>query len=217
MDFTQGNFLMILEMIGFDVTDFHTPGNGIILRHDVDGDLPRTMRAARIEYEMGIRSTIFILNTERYYKPKDPDFIRNMLTLQNEYGHEIGWHNNAIEDHYDNGVLIYDAIERPLNELRAMGLHVRCSSSHGGHICVEKRVANYNVFGYHCFRLPDYIGPTFRMDRFGLEVEAMHDKRDGHLSDGGRVWNLPPLETLYKWKKTASRYQLLIHPQWWDI
>jgi len=217
MDFTKENFIRVLEAIQYEITDFHTPGNGIILRHDVDGNLPLTMKAARIEYEMGIRSTIFIINTQPYYKPKDPDFIRDMLTLQNDYGHEIGWHNNALEDHYYNGVPIFDAIEKPINELRGIGLFIRCTSSHGGRGCVEYRVANYNIFGFPCKKYPDYFGPTFRMDRFGLEVEAMHDKRNGHLSDGGRVWNLPVLETLHRWEKTPGRYQILIHPQWWQL
>jgi len=221
MKFTRQNFIKILEIIKPHLIDFHTEGNGIILRHDVDGDLPKTMDAALIEYDMGIKSTIFILNTwppdKPYFQPNSFDFICDMLTLQNGYGHEIGWHNDCLSDHYETGIDIKEAIEKPLRELRAMGLTIRCTSSHGGAWQVKKRVANYNVFGFHCWKLPDYIGPSWKLERFGLEVEAMQDKRDGHLSDGGGKWNLPIWETLEKWVTIPGRYQLLMHPQSYEL
>lgn len=221
MIFSRLNFIKILEIIQPYVIDFHTPGDGIILRHDVDGDFEKTMEAAKIEYEMGIKATIFILNTwppdKPYFQPNDLLFRVRLRAMQNYLGHEIGWHNDCLSEHYEKGTPIKEAIERPLRELREMGLTIRCTSSHGGAWQVKKRVANYNVFGFHCWKLPDYVGPTWKLERFGLEVEAMQDKRDDHLSDGGMKWNKDPFETLDKWINNKGRYQLLMHPQSYDL
>jgi len=217
IDFNLQNFIDILRRIKPFLIDFHTPGNGIILRHDVDDLFFLTMRAGRIEYEMEIKSTIYILNTATYYHPDNRNFRADLRILQDIYGHEIGWHNNAITEHYKTGTPIREAIKRPLRELRGIGLKVTTTSSHGDPLCYDRHYVNYNIFGIQAKEYDGYRGPVFQLGDFGLTVEAMHGTRDDHLSDSLGKWSKDPIETLNKWSEIPGRYQLLIHPQWWEL
>jgi|SaaInlStandDraft_2_1057019.scaffolds.fasta_scaffold51562_2 hypothetical protein len=65
--------------------------NGIILRHDVDFDLNAAYELAKIEREIGVESTFYIMCSSQMYNPisqKNQDIIKK---IDNE-GFEIGLH-----------------------------------------------------------------------------------------------------------------------------
>ena len=68
-----------------------TGGNGLLLRHDVDLDIRPALRMAKIEHNLGISSTYFILISSDFYNPLSlPN--RNRLKELVALGHEIGLH-----------------------------------------------------------------------------------------------------------------------------
>lgn len=63
----------------------------LALRHDVDFSLPVALRRARLEQELGIRSTYFVLFSTRFYnlhEQRDVQIVKRIFRL----GHEVGLH-----------------------------------------------------------------------------------------------------------------------------
>jgi hypothetical protein len=213
-DFTKKNYINILNLIKEYVIDFHTPGPGIILRHDIDDDFERSVRMAHIEETNKVKSTYFVLNTAEYWD--DPE-IFNLLMLMQAAGHGIGWHNNALIESLDKGKDLRRCISDPLEKMRGCGLLISGSAGHGDNLCYKYNVLNYNIFGFSRKGWDGYNGEIFDMKDFGLEYEASHAGHEGYLSDSGGKWSIDPVETLNKWIIEKKRYQILIHPQWWSI
>lgn len=76
-------------------SDYETcSDNDVILRHDVDVSLHAALQIARIENELGIQSTYFILFHSELYNPfntTSSEIIRKILRL----GHRVGLHYNS--------------------------------------------------------------------------------------------------------------------------
>ena len=214
--FTRRDYKVILDAIRSHLISFHISGNGIILRHDVDDCLERSMAMARMEQGEGVKSIYFILDTAPYFHQEDPGFVTNMKELE-ILGHEVGWHNNALGNYYRSvgRITPLDAIQVPLRALRGMGLTIRVTSSHGDPICYEKNFINYNIFGFPSKGFEDYKGPYFKMEDFGLEIEAYHNKHTAYISDKKGQWPEDADDKILNFKE--GRMQILIHPEWWDI
>lgn len=199
--------------LGFTDTD-----NGIILRHDVDADLNRTLAFAKLEYVYGLRATFFFLDTADYW---DTPAMWEAMGFLKSRGHEIAWHNNALIKIW-NGVHIDKAVGDPLRRMSDMGFKARGSASHGDRKCFELGVINYEVFS-DCPRIkadkgfpdPKWAHPATSMRHYNLEYEAYHVPHDLYLSEsGGRRWNQKFTE---KDLLETPRIQILIHPQWWKL
>lgn len=70
--------------------------NVILLRHDVDYSIEKAFEMAKLENEMGIKSTYFILLNSDLYNPrssKNINFLKQIL----QFGHEIGLHYDSDE------------------------------------------------------------------------------------------------------------------------
>ncbi len=88
------DLLKLLRENNYSICDYYNYLNYdkfVILRHDVDFDLRKAAKFAKMESEMGVRSIYFILISSDFY---------NVLSLYNyncvkeilSYGHEIGLH-----------------------------------------------------------------------------------------------------------------------------
>jgi len=204
---------------------------GILLRHDIDDDLDRAVRMAELEagidndlnramFQHGdialCRSTYFALNTAKYWKSKE---CFEALRYIQDLGHEIGWHNNALASWYRSlDVSIRPHIIRPLDELRSHGLIIKGTAAHGDRLCREFRFMNYNIWGLRSPGWP-WSGLQFggfKLEDFGLEYEAYHIPFDDYLTDNGGRWCKPFEDTAKKWI-AGKRYQVIIHPQHWDL
>lgn len=211
------------EKYGF--SDFYSQGNGIILRHDIDLDLDKSVKMAEIEangnnlndamFNHGVcpivHSTYFILNTKSSGYWKSAGMIDAIKYIQS-LGHEIGFHNNAITEHLQTGKSLSKCISEPLYYLRSHGIMIRGSAAHGDRLCYKEKYVNYNVFG---FKSPgwDWQGETFDMSKFGLEYEAYHVPYDEWLSDNHYGWAKKYDQSNWKGK----RVQIVVHPQNWRI
>ncbi|MBU0551934.1 hypothetical protein KKF91_19340 [Myxococcota bacterium] len=65
-------------------------GPGVLLRHDIDWDLEAALRVARLEAELGIRASYFILMTGCYNPHAGPQ--RALIRALSALGMEIGLH-----------------------------------------------------------------------------------------------------------------------------
>ena len=94
LDFTLTAYSQLLQAIKESGYEFYTfedwcegkaKGRFVILRHDVDLKAKKSLIIARIEAEMGIRSTYYFRVVPQ---SNQPDIIRSIVNL----GHEIGYH-----------------------------------------------------------------------------------------------------------------------------
>jgi hypothetical protein len=199
------------------------------LRHDVDESLESALELARLEHARGLRATYFVLHTAAYWS--DPALIPSLRRLQDDYGHEVGWHNDLVTLQCIHGVDAKAYLARELERLRGAGIAVRGVASHGSPYCYR--------FGYHnnyFFSDFDDVVPGFPNTRivpapqgpceipraalvdFGLEYEAYYLDNDLYFSDSsftnGRRWHPDELDlTLIS---PGQKAVILIHPCHWD-
>jgi hypothetical protein len=202
--------------------DQHT-ANIVNIRHDVDDDIVASSQMAKLEQELGIKSTYFILDTAPYWQPKgDMPDIDSILN----YGQNIGWHNNAISKHLRTGKSIIDCISEPLRLLRQYG-EVVGSASHGDPLCHHHRYLNYYIFGFEShddFPNTEIRGNHYALSYFGLNYEAYFTGHTHYISDSGGVFygkigetKVTKEEALSDFEKNGGKLQILIHPQWWQL
>jgi hypothetical protein len=194
---------------------YDQPGGNIVnIRHDVDDDIMASFQMALAESELGIRSTYYILDSAPYW----PREVWKYVELIARFGHEIGWHNNAITRHLKTGTDISQCISEPLNVLRQYA-PVIGSASHGDPLCHVKDFLNYNVFiGMNRNPKFPYIPPDqFDMEYFGLKYEVYHTGNTHYLSDAGGLWNHEPLSYIEQFEREGDKLQINIHPQWWQL
>lgn len=83
-----------------------------ILRHDVDNSLPMAAELARVEQDLGVVSTYFVLLTSDFYNAASRESLENLRRIR-AMGHEIGLHFD--EKAYPAGTL-EDTVGRILRE-----------------------------------------------------------------------------------------------------
>lgn len=185
----------------------------IYLRHDIDGKIENSVRMARIEAAMGIRSTYFVLNTASYWEYD----ITNELREIQDLGHEIGWHNDAVQAWHTDQMIypLRNYISIPLMILRAYGCNVRGTSAHFVSPPNDQTYRNYNLWNLPYAHREKIEVPKFELSEFGLEYECSFIKHDLYQCDSGNKWYLPPGEVVERYNREPITLQLLIHPQWW--
>ncbi len=187
----------------------------VYLRHDIDMRMDRAVAMARVEAEMGVRSTYFVLDTAAYFKEDLSRDVKEILS----YGHEVGWHNDAFQAWFLDGMKrpVREFIETPINKLRNYGATVRGTAGHFVAHDIEHLFHNYNIW-----KLPykfQSIIPCqqFNLRDFGLEYETYFLERDHYLCDSGNHWNLDPQKVVAMFNNSDNDImQILIHPQWWE-
>jgi hypothetical protein len=188
-------------------------GKAVYLRHDIDGNPEKSLLMARIEAEMGIKSTYFALNYSDYWDiPGTFDILREIQSL----GHEVGWHQCVIvQAHILHSIDVRELIERPLLRMRREGLEVRGTSPHGSSYGAQHDIDSWRLWS--CFNKPFPPFDAYELSDFSLEYEAMRVYRDGYLSDSSNKWNGDPF-FFEKLVKESDKFvlQINIHPQWWE-
>jgi hypothetical protein len=91
------------KFVGFN--EFNSLKNQIILRHDIDFDVELALRVARIENELGIKSTYFFLLRSDFYNPFAKSVFENIIEIKN-LGHKISIHfDPTLYDDFQVGFL----------------------------------------------------------------------------------------------------------------
>ena len=164
----------------------------VILRHDVDFSLEDALRIAKIEYDLGIKSTFFILLHSELYNPLgyvSSKLISSILKL----GHKIALHYDEIFFEQAN-VNISDGIKKEIDLLEQhFDTNVDVVSRHNPSIR-EKKIP---------VKLPNGV------------VDAMSDKftvERKYLSDSVQYWRENCFCNHYN---NFTKLQILTHPALW--
>jgi hypothetical protein len=190
------------------------------LRHDVDSRLDNALAIGRLEHARGLRATYFVLHTAPYYEQRAA-LLDALHTLQDDLGHEIGFHNDL-----GTLVVLRDAdigafLHRELAWLRENGIDVRGSAAHGSPFCASLGYDNNYVFaGWDepvTGRPRTDLGVKLDPADFGLEYEAYHLPYDDYISDSafgadGRRRHPGDLGP----PRPGVRTVALVHPCHWD-
>jgi hypothetical protein len=239
-EFTYARYDAFLELLAArgcsvislrELREIGTPEEPVVgLRHDVDDRLESALELGRLEHARGMRSTYFVLHTAEYWS--SPRLVDSLMVLQDEYGHEIGLHNDLVTLQCLMGVEPRAYLQSELDRLRAAGIAISGVSSHGSPYCYR--------FGYHNnYFFSDFEGevvPGFpntdvvetprgrceiargSLAEFGFEYEAYHLGEDAYFSDAsftnGSRWHPQELDAgeLVPGRKTI----VLVHPCHWD-
>ena len=164
----------------------------VILRHDIDFSLEDALRIAKIEYDLGIKSTFFILLHSELYNPLgyvSSKLISSILKL----GHKIALHYDEIFFEQAN-VNISDGIKKEIDLLEQhFDTNVDVVSRHNPSIR-EKKIP---------VKLPNGV------------VDAMSDKftvERKYLSDSVQYWRENCFCNHYN---NFTKLQILTHPALW--
>jgi len=167
--------------------------NDVILRHDVDCSLKAALTMAKIESDLEIQSTYFILLTSDFYNPFSIDsskFIRGILKL----GHKIGLH-------YDENFIIkssLDPTETIQKQIDILDHHFDTSID---------AVSAHESIGFPPqlqFDLPSNVKNAYS-EKFVVERK--------YISDSAMYWRENCFcQNFLNYKKM----QILIHPMWWS-
>jgi hypothetical protein len=187
------------------------------LRHDVDVRLDSALRLAELEHARGLRATYFVLNTAPYWGK--PGLLVALRRLQ-EFGHEVGWHNDLVSMELVGGANTVEYLHRELARLRAAGVDIVGTAAHGSVWCHVLGFDNNAFFT----DFPDVKRPAERIRTaaladFGFEYEAYHLGEDRYYSDSrfdlqGRRWHPSFLDLTEL--EPAVKAITLIHPCQWD-
>ena len=177
----------------FDYVEKEYP---FILRHDIDMSLNKALDLARVENEIGVKSTFFVLLSSGFYNALNSKSIAIMHTIHN-LGHTIGLH-------FDEKNYISD-----VGNPEASKLHIKQEAE----ILSDLVGTQINVYSYH---RPSKEVLDANLDIPGL-VNCYGDlffKKFKYLSDSRRRWREPVFDIVES--KKFPRIQLLTHAFWYN-
>ncbi|WP_096388805.1 polysaccharide deacetylase family protein [Halopenitus persicus] len=188
-------FLQRLLAEGYDFRAFSDRvGDGdVILRHDVDLSVDAAVTMARIEADLGIRSTYCVLLTSPLYNPLEGAH-RNALRAIKALGQDVCLHFSTHEYWPANHPPGADAIERRVQEERSV---------------LEGIVPATDTVSFH--RPPSWV-LNREFDGFRNAYAPAYFDEIGYVADSSQRWREDPprIESL------PETLQLLTHPGLWS-
>ena len=220
-------------------------GKAMYLRHDVDRNIDTALIMARIEHELGIRSTYFFLppgsyeDNENYYgaiigsqlvvNPKMIMLAQDMVGL----GHEIGLHNDFVQLASKLGRDVGEVLAEQIAFFKKVGIPIKGTAAHGSKFVKSRGFVNYQIFS-ECKKAKDVAKSidlsghrTFDLfsvsyKALGLEYEAYSIQRDSYISDSGasvivnnQAMPDADIDTLKTMIADKTSVVALFHPDWW--
>ncbi|GGE41603.1 hypothetical protein GCM10011391_20470 [Pullulanibacillus camelliae] len=202
--FTYEQYRSILKRMkkqGYHFIDFlkmnqvQPQDKAVILRHDIDFSLEKAVKMAKLEHELGITSTFFILIHSGFYNPLSLK-SQSLLRTIHSYGHQFGLH-------FDDSLTEGTSEE----ELKAQIIHDAEFLA-----AILKTPIHY--FSFH--------RPSERLLQANLDVTPLINaysqpffKDISYISDSRKRWRQMSLEQLIE-QEAPQRLQVLIHPIWWS-
>lgn len=165
-----------------------------ILRHDVDFSPAAALNMAKLEVEIGVRASYFLLFTSDNYNllsEQHRDLPRQLVDL----GHEVGLHYDVAAYAKLGRAPLVDSLIAEAEFLGNLtGIKVKSIAMH-----------NPSIYGEDPFRNePRFINAY--ADRFTKDIS--------YLSDSCGAWRDSTILALQE--NIPSRFQLLIHPIFWS-
>ncbi len=220
-DFTSHKFLRLCQSISDNYStvtmaeyfENRHPRRFILMRHDVDRTPEHALVTAKIEHELGIKSTYYFRTKKSILKP---DIITQIKNL----GHEIGYHYETLSNSNGDFEKAIKLFQSDLNKFRKI-CEIKTISMHGKPL---SKYDNRELWKKYDFR------------DFGIIGEAYLSARDdlNYFSDTGRTWDFrnklrdyvsckterafaditDDLIQLIEQKKLSNFY-ILTHPERW--
>lgn len=222
MDFTLKKYRKLLENIqssGFEtygILDWfeQKPDSGVLIRHDVDRRANNSLKVAKLEKELGIKSTYYFRITSGSFKPVIIKAIKDL-------GHEIGYHYEDLsiaKGHYDEGIKLF---QKHLKQFEGLA-NVKTIAMHGSPL---SKYDNRDIWEKYDFK------------KYGVEAEAFLsiDYKDVYyFTDTGRSWSseanlrdkvdsdldkkIDTTDELIKFIKEnkGQKFAVVSHPERWD-
>ena len=195
MKFTLDNYKKILInaiKLGYRFYFFDEKVNsefGIYNRHDIDFSLEKALEIAELEFEIGVKSTFFVMLSSEFYNlhtKNSREYLEKIISL----GHQIGLHydEKSSKMEIQNGIIYEKAIlENIINKpIQAVSMHRPSSLT---------LAANYQFEG-----IVNTYGEYF--------TTYVH-----YISDSRMNWQQDPEEAITS--KTHKLIQFLTHPIWY--
>ncbi len=183
----------------------------LCVRHDVDHDIDMALSMARLENDLGIKSSYYLLppgdygKSDNYYgRIESGKVVRSQKMISiakeiQEMGHEIGLHNDFLQLSHILRRDLYDVFASELDFFDKNNIAVSGSASHGSRFAREHGYINYEIFaevqeGKSVQRKTiniaedEVVLPCISMEKLGLEYEAYSINRQSRISDvGGKI------------------------------
>lgn len=187
-------FLHRLQADGYEFRTFSDPlGDGdVVLRHDVDLSVDRAVEMARIEAEMGIESSYFVLLTSSLYNPFEAD-CRDAINEIESLGHDVGLHFSTHLYWTPEDSPTADEIERHVRQERAV---------------LETVVPTSDAVSFH--RPPSWVLDR-SFDDFENTYAPAFFSDIGYVADSTQRWRDDPP----RMDDLPETMQLLTHPGLW--
>lgn len=171
------------------------PEKVILIRHDVDSEPEYFLKTAKLENQLGLRSTYYFRHIEGIFLP---DLIKEIAAL----GHEIGYHYEVLDKAREDYEVAIKIFEKELNDLRNY-YNVRTIAQHGSPLVGELNatslsgviqiikallrkediftsVPNIDLWNKYSLQNFDIIGEAYLSMDFTKTI---------YLSDTGRSWD----------------------------
>jgi hypothetical protein len=142
-----------LEIIPFrDILSRPRPTDRVqvVIRHDVDIDIGASLAQAKIETELGAKTTYFFLHTAPYHAELKKDVVVRHEAIAHHYrtiqdlGHEVALHNDAMHVYQNWHMDGAAAVETEIQWMRSCGLDVVGTVQHNS--ASVYGVENYDLF-----------------------------------------------------------------------
>lgn len=184
-----------LKKEGYSFADYHNYedySKCVILRHDIDNSIDKSIAMAEVEARLGVKSTYFVLVTSDFYNVGSKKNLEGLRKIQ-KLGHEIGLHFDEMA--YEATEDVPSAIARESSVLSGIiGTQVTTVSMHRP--SNKTLEANYEIPG-----MINSYGKTFFNDF-------------KYLSDSRRRWREPVLDIINSGQ--YDKLHILTHAIWYN-
>ncbi len=207
MDFTYKGYEQMLRLLkkqGYQFINYDDAKNKlcdndlfvVIMRHDIDMCIDKALLLAKLEKDMGVKSTYFVLLTSDFYNVFSRSNTEKLKAIMS-MGHEIGLHFDEMQ-YADLGGAEDKVVERIVQEARilekALGQPVKKVSYHRPSKSILE--ANLEIPGM----LNSYGTEFFRDFKY--------------ISDSRRCWREPIRDIILSGE--FHRLHILTHPFWYN-
>jgi len=203
-DFTHKHYSELLseaskfyDFVSFNKINLDNNCPEILCRHDVDLSMQEALNLARIESDLGIKSTYFILFHSEFYNLLEKT-ISQLVTEIITLGHNIGLHFDAT---YYN-ITSKDQLEFWLQFEKEMlqvlfGVEVAVFSFH----TPSEEVLLFDEWSY-----------AGMINTYAFEFKSLVS----YCSDSNGYWKFKRMYDVISTDR-PSKLQILTHPEWWTL
>lgn len=200
MEFTYLAYQHLIELLKkneyqiINYEEYNNYDKTAILRHDIDMNITKALEMAKVEAELGVKSTYFVLLTSDFYNPFSK---KNQAMLQEirELGHTIGLHFDEVR--YEGSETRVEQIEKEIGLLEQ---------------CLECEVTTVSMHrpSQETLDANLVIRQGKVINSYGTEF--FHDFK--YVSDSRRRWR----ENVYSIVESNefTRLHILTHPIWYN-